>query len=115
MDPETYVSHPINAFHLLKRTANQIPKLREAAGELFNDEDGGGFHAQFEDVEKKNDFLAGATFGLLNLQVYHNLNIEQLANGSGFFDVFLRFLRFFSSFTIFITRDGQKWHKNKVE
>ena len=66
--PENYVYHPINAFHMLKRCAAWLPVLLPQ-----------------DDIIKKvfshHHETALSAYGILDLQEYHNLNIDDVANG----------------------------------
>jgi hypothetical protein len=60
-----YVAHPINAYHLMKRTSTLWPTFfDDVPNDVYND---------VEDVVEKfpfqSDFAYGATFGLLSIQV----------------------------------------------
>ena len=64
-----YVGHPINAFHLMKRTTVRWPELfdddaNEISGDLFN-----AIEDVIEQFPYKSDFDYGAAFGLLSIQV----------------------------------------------
>ena len=76
-DPVNYVSHPINAYHLLKRITLSLPKLSK-----FYNETKEFKSLILPDKQGKNDFLNGATFGLLNLQFHHGLDISDMAKGA---------------------------------
>ena len=64
-----YVYNPINSFHLMKRAVLYWPKLHKNYPEL-----------DFKIPEKK-DFIFGASFGIVTIQAYHNLDMFQIAQG----------------------------------
>ena len=68
-DTLDYAAHPINAYHLMKRTTVQWPELFdddtiEISSELFN-----AVEDVIEQFPFKSDFDYGAAFGLLSIQV----------------------------------------------
>ncbi len=78
-DSLTYVSHPVNAYSLVKRTATLWSNLLEDAGDDLDE--------VIEDIVIKfpmvDDFEYGAAVGLVNLELYYDGN-----NGSSsFFDL----------------------------
>ena len=60
-----YVLHSINAFHLMKRAVQLWPKLNDPT----------------LSTPDKKDFIFGASYGILSLQVYHDLSLFHLAKG----------------------------------
>ena len=79
---EKFITHPINAFYLMKRTAVWLPKVKEMVvtakqPALSN------ISSVLSEIHlpEAQDFISGATFGLVDLQFYHNLNISNLAQG----------------------------------
>ena len=69
-NPE-YVLHPINAFHLMKRSFQWWPKLlKKFPQKLKNIQ-----------VPEKIDFIFGASYGILSIWAFHDLNILDLAKG----------------------------------
>ena len=65
-----YVLHPINAFHLMKRSFQWWPKLIKKFNSLKNIQ-----------VPEKMDFIFGASYGMLSIWAFHDLNILDLAKG----------------------------------
>ncbi len=78
-DLETYVFHPINAFHLMKRASNFWPRLKKLLQESNHDLVSGNNEIIFPE---KTDFLKGASFGLVNLQIMHQLNTSEMIRGN---------------------------------
>ena len=74
---EEYVSHPVNAFCLMKRVTDLWPKFRSMTetATLYQDLLA---HLKLPD---KAEFVSGAAAGLMNAQVFHDLNVVQLARG----------------------------------
>ena len=78
----SYVAHPINALHLLKRMSGEIFKRLRAAslggelGALLREEFSGW------SPPEESDFSSGATFGVLNLQVFHKLDVREVSRGN---------------------------------
>ena len=74
---EEYVSHPVNAFCLMKRVAGFWPKLKSKT------ETASGYQDLLGHVKLPNkaEFVSGAAAGLMNAQLFHDLNIVQLAKG----------------------------------
>ena len=66
-----YVLHPINAFHLMKRSVQKWPKLSKKYPKIF----------QNIQIPEKRDFIFGAAFGMLSIWAFHDLNILDLAKG----------------------------------
>lgn len=66
-----YVLHPINAFHLMKRSVQKWPKLAKKYPEIFKS----------IEIPEKRDFIFGAAFGMLSIWAFHDLNILDLAKG----------------------------------
>ena len=62
---EKYVHHPINAFHLMKRAVQYWPTIG-----LKN-----------VSIPEKSDFIFGASFGLVSIQAYHDLEMFDMAKG----------------------------------
>ena len=69
MTANQYVFHPINAFHLILRTAKWLPKL-------FPDE--GPIQYMFEDSDKK---IGQAAYGIVDLQEFHDLKMMDIIQG----------------------------------
>ncbi len=69
-DSLEYVSHPINAFHLIKRTSLLWPKILEEASDDLDDvtED---YLIKFPMID---DLEYGASVGLVNLEMYYGSN-----------------------------------------
>ena len=67
-DPKNYVYHPINAFHMLKRCAAWLPVL------LPQDE-------IIKKVFSHHRETTLGAYGILDVQEYHNLKIDDVANG----------------------------------
>ena len=67
-DPKNYVYHPIDAFHMLKRCAAWLPKLLPQ-DEIIN-----------KVFSHPREIMLGV-YGILDVQEYHNLNIDDVANG----------------------------------
>ena len=65
-----YVLHPVNAFHLMKRSFQWWPKLIKKFHSLKNIR-----------VPEKMDFIFGASYGMLSIWAFHDLNILDLAKG----------------------------------
>jgi hypothetical protein len=63
-DSEEYVFHPINAFHMMQRTATWLPKLKRLLPDLE-------FAFNFPSV---TDATSGAAHGLSDILEYHNLD-----------------------------------------
>ena len=59
---EHYILHPINAFHLMKRAIKWWPKFNLTSPE-------------------KSDFIFGASYGLITIQAYHELDMMKMAQG----------------------------------
>ena len=68
-ETENYLSHPINAFHLIQRCAKWYPKLFEPSSPYFHI------------FEHPKSILEQSAFGLVDLQVFHNFEIEKLVQG----------------------------------
>ena len=64
--------HPINAFHLLKRTAKWIPKIKKIIP---------GFEFKFN-LPQVSDIYVGAVLGLADIHEHYNMNTLDLANGT---------------------------------
>ena len=79
-DGESYVFNPINAFHLMQRSSNFWPRVKK----LLNDSTESDVNSvSKEDIifPEKSDFLHGASFGLVNLQIMHQLNTSEMIRG----------------------------------
>ena len=67
--PLEYVSHPVNAFHLMKRTTVVWPALAEQCTSP-------SLEAAFEEdlnlLPNYDDFRYGACVGLLNIELYYS-------------------------------------------
>ena len=74
---DDYVYNPINSFHLMKRAVTLWPKIIKVYPKIEIN------------IPEKKDFIFGASFGLVIVQAYHQLNIFQMAQGMYFFIVFL--------------------------
>ena len=59
---EDYILHPINAFHLMKRAVQWWPKFNLTSPE-------------------KSDFIFGASYGLVSIQAYHELDMMKMSEG----------------------------------
>ena len=70
MTAESYVFNPINAFHMLKRNVEWLPKL------LPNN----SFYNQL--FLNTRSTLQEATFGIVDVQEFYDLNIDDLINGT---------------------------------
>ena len=66
-----YVQHPINAFHLLQRTSNSMPKVKKAIKGLKFDYD---FNLLLEDFMR-------AHHGLADIHEYFNLDPLEISKG----------------------------------
>ena len=66
-----WVSHPINAFHLLKRTSTLMPKLLRKNSNI---------HFDYNITELHNDYIR-ACHGLADLQEYFQFDLEKFSNG----------------------------------
>ena len=66
-----WVSHPINAFHLLKRTSTLMPKLLKQNPNIQFD---------YNITELHNDYIR-ACHGLADLQEYFQFDLEKFSNG----------------------------------
>ena len=71
-ESKEYVYHPINAFHLLKRTAKWIPKIKKIIP---------GFEFKFN-LPQMSDIYVGAVLGLADIHEHYNMNTLDLANGT---------------------------------
>ena len=81
------MSHPINALSLIKRAVHGFPKLKVLLQEECNKNN--NQHACLSPefwgpfiLEDPKNLLIGAALGLVNIQVFHNLNITQLIQGN---------------------------------
>ena len=70
-ESSTYVYHPINAFHLLKRLAHTLPKLKIIIPKTIFD---------YNYSTLSNDYVR-TMHGMADLHEFHNLNILQIAKG----------------------------------
>ena len=70
-ETKKYVYHPINAFHLLQRTAIWIPRLTKVIPE---------FEFKFN-LPKISDAYVGAALGLADIHEHYNINTMDLADG----------------------------------
>ena len=70
-ESSTYVYHPINAFHLLKRLAHTLPKLKKNIPKMI-------FGYNYSTLS--NDYVR-TMHGIADLHEFHNLNILQIAKG----------------------------------
>ena len=70
-ESKKYVYHPINAFHLLQRTAIWIPRLTKIIPE---------FEFKFN-LPKISDAYVGAALGLADIHEHYNINTMDLADG----------------------------------
>lgn len=75
---EDYVYHPINAFNLLKRTASYWPCLLENVTSPTIDDFIEENMTQFPLLD---DFLYGGCVGLVNIELYYDLTVLDLARG----------------------------------
>ena len=64
-----YVYHPINSFHLMKRAVIYWPKIREKYPNVITY------------MPEKRDFVFGASYGIISIQAYHNLDMFTLSQG----------------------------------
>lgn len=77
VNADQYVKHPVNAFHLMKRTSTYWPKLKKI---LEN-------HAIFKNeltkivLPSKTDFTTGAAIGLVNARWFHNFSAVDISMG----------------------------------
>ncbi len=78
IDSKDYVSHPINAFHLLKRTTTIWPNLYENITSLSLENLLEDHIAMFPDAD---DFNYGACVGLINIEAYYNIGFLEMAQG----------------------------------
>ena len=80
IDSEAYVSHPVNAFSLMKRTSKFWEKIRSRLGDddIFR----GGIGMGQVTLPSEKDFLNGAALGIINVQYFHNLTIDKVVNGT---------------------------------
>ena len=76
-DMQKYVYHPINSFHLMKRASNFWPKIKKH----LEDFDDVTISKQEIIFPEKSDFIQGASFGLVNLQIMHKLNMSEMIKG----------------------------------
>ena len=67
---ENYVYHPINAFHMLKRNAEWLSKLLPESSL---------YHQLFSNP---NSTLQEATYGIVDIQEFYDLNIYDIINGT---------------------------------
>ena len=79
VDGERYVSHPVNAFSLMKRTSTYWPLIKAKLGsdELFRGDIGLGQVT----LPDKKDFIHGAAGGLVNAHLFHDLNLTEMIRG----------------------------------
>ena len=70
-DESNWVCHPINAFHLLKRTSTLMPKLHRQNPNIQFD---------YNVTELHNDYIR-ACHGLADLQEYFQFDLEKFSNG----------------------------------
>ena len=68
----TYVYHPINAFHLLKRFSDWMPQLQTYVQHAFSIE---------YDTSSMEDEMYHAASGLTDIYEFHNLTLHDFANG----------------------------------
>ena len=64
-----YVYHPINSFHLMKRAVIYWPKIKEKYPNVITY------------MPEKRDFVFGASYGIISIQAYHNLDMFTLSQG----------------------------------
>lgn len=77
-DPLDYVSHPINAYHLLKRTTTLWQDFFENTQSKVLEDTIEEYVASFPDID---DFNYGACSGLINIELYYG------SNGNSFLDL----------------------------
>ena len=70
-ESSTYVYHPINVFHLLKRLAHILPKIKKSIPRKIFD---------YNYSSLSNDFVR-TLHGIADLHEFHNLNVLQISNG----------------------------------
>ena len=70
MTAENYVFNPINAFHMLKRNSKWLPKLLPN-NSLYN-----------QLFLNTNSTLKEAAFGIVDVQEFYDLNIDDIINGT---------------------------------
>ncbi len=81
IDPLEYVSHPVNAFNLLKRAATLVPELMKKEKEKGGGVSPVGKLLSALSLSDRGDFLDGATFGILNMQFAHQLDPREIMAG----------------------------------
>ena len=72
-DSLAHVSHPLQAFHCLKRTTSQWPEL---VGRLSLQNKLKKAKQILRKFPEKEDFQEGGAFGLMTLQHYYNISYE---------------------------------------
>ena len=70
MSAESYVFNPINAFHMLKRNSEWLPKLLPN-NSLYN-----------QLFLNTTSTLQEAAFGIVDVQEFYDLNIDDIINGT---------------------------------
>ena len=70
-ESSTYIYHPINVFHLLKRSAHTLPKLKKIIPKAI-------FPYNYSTLS--DDYIR-TLHGIADLHEFHNLNILQIAKG----------------------------------
>ena len=77
-DPIKYCSHPINAYHLLKRTTSLWPTLHEnITSQALEDV----FEEHMGHFPEKDDYKYGGCVGLVNIELYYS------QSGTTFFEM----------------------------
>ena len=80
-DAEEYVSHPLNTFSLIKRTAMDWPQVQKR---LFGDKTKENLEKMLESLDEHivtEKELAGAAGGLFLLAFTYNFNLTEMAAG----------------------------------
>lgn len=80
-DAEEYVSHPLNTFSLIKRTAMDWPQVQKR---LFGDKPKENLEKMLESLDEHivtEKELAGAAGGLFLLAFTYNFNLTEMAAG----------------------------------
>ena len=83
LDDEDHVYHPINAFHLLKRTCMASQGILKSVAKHIGDE-AAKAASDILLAPDMNDFKLGATLGIINVQHHHDLDIKDVLKGQLF-------------------------------
>ena len=70
-DPLEYASHPINAFHLLKRTSKLWPEMYE---NITSESLENLFEEHIAHFPEEDDYKYGACVGMVNIELYYSLS-----------------------------------------